>query len=46
VGGTPIITADWEADLSVYRWTIPIGLGVGKTHFFGKMPIEMVAAMQ
>jgi hypothetical protein len=41
VGGTPIITADWEADDSDDRWTIPIGLGVYKTHFFGKMPIKM-----
>ena len=41
VGGTPILTADWEADDSDDRWTIPIGLGVYKTHFFGKMPIKM-----
>ena len=26
---SPIITADWEAD-SDHRWTVPIGLGVGK----------------
>ncbi len=45
VGGTPIITADWEAD-SDDRRTIPIGLGVYKTHFFGKMPIKMGAEMQ
>ena len=40
VGGTPIITADWDAD-SDDRWTVPIGLGVYKTHFFGKMPIKL-----
>lgn len=45
VGGTPVITADWEAD-SDDRWTVPIGLGVYKTHFFGKMPIKMGAEMQ
>ena len=45
VGGTPIITADWEAD-SDDRWTVPIGLGVYKTSFFGKMPIKMGAEMQ
>jgi hypothetical protein len=46
VGGTPIITADWEADDSDDRWTVPIGLGVYKTSFFGKMPIKMGAEMQ
>ena len=46
VGGTPIITADWEADKAKDRWTIPIGLGVYKTHFFGRMPIKMGAEMQ
>jgi hypothetical protein len=40
VGGTPIITADWEAD-SDDRWTVPIGLGVYKTSLFGKMPIKL-----
>jgi hypothetical protein len=39
VGGTPTITAVWEAD-SDNRWSVPIGLGVYKTHFFGKMPIK------
>jgi hypothetical protein len=46
VGGTPIITADWEADDSDDRWTIPIGLGVYKTQFFGKMPMKMGVEMQ
>ncbi len=45
VGGTPVITADWEAD-SDNRWTVPIGLGVYKTHFFGKMPIKMGVEFQ
>ena len=26
---SPIITADWEADTD-HRWTVPMGLGVGK----------------
>ncbi|MBT8363467.1 MAG: hypothetical protein KJP23_02095 [Deltaproteobacteria bacterium] len=46
VGGTPIITADWEADKSKDRWTVPVGLGVYKTHFFGKIPIKMGAEFQ
>jgi hypothetical protein len=46
VGGTPVITADWEAD-SDERWTVPIGLGVYKTHFFGgKMPMKLGLEMQ
>ena len=44
-GGTPVITSDWEAD-SDDRWTVPVGLGVYKTHFFGKMPIKMGVEMQ
>lgn len=44
LGGTPIITADWNAD-SGDKWTVPIGLGVYKTQVFdigkgGKMPIK------
>ena len=47
VGGTPIITSDWESDDSSNRWTVPIGLGVYKTHFFGgKMPIKMGVELQ
>lgn len=45
VGGTPVITYDWEAD-GDDRWTVPIGLGVYKTQFFGKMPIKMGMEMQ
>jgi len=41
VGGTPVITADWEAD-SDNRWTVPIGLGVYKTGFVaGKLPLKV-----
>lgn len=39
----PIITADWEAD-SDDRWTIPLGLGVGKVFRVGKQPINCSAA--
>lgn len=38
--GSPTITANWEAD-SDDRWTVPIGLGVGKTIRIGKMPFQM-----
>ena len=46
VGGTPILTADWESDSSDDRFTIPLGLGVYKTRFFGKMPMKLGAEMQ
>lgn len=39
-GGSPIITANWESD-SDDVWTVPLGLGVYKTSFFGKLPIKM-----
>lgn len=44
IGGTPIITADWNAD-GGNQWTVPIGLGVYKTQVFDigkgkKMPIK------
>lgn len=46
VGGTPIITADWKANTD-NRWTVPLGLGVFKTHFFGgKLPVKMGVEMQ
>ena len=46
VGGTPVVTADWEAD-SDNRWTVPIGVGVYKTQiFFGKMPMKFGIELQ
>ena len=36
----PIITADWEAD-SDQRWTVPIGMGVGKILRIGKQPVNV-----
>ena len=47
MGGTPIITADWESDDSDDRWTVPIGLGVYRTQIlFGKMPMKFGVEMQ
>ncbi len=46
VGGTPVLTANWESDDSDDRFTIPVGLGVYKTHFFGKMPAKLGVEMQ
>lgn len=34
----PIITANWEAD-SDHRWTVPMGLGIGKAMKLGKIPL-------
>jgi hypothetical protein len=46
VGGTPIITADWEANSS-NRWTVPIGVGVYKTSLIGgKMPLKLGVEFQ
>ncbi len=38
VSSVPIITANWEAD-SDHRWTVPMGLGVGKAMKLGKIPM-------
>ncbi|MEE8304671.1 MAG: hypothetical protein V3S24_19805, partial [Candidatus Tectomicrobia bacterium] len=46
IGGTPVITADWEASSS-NRWTVPIGLGVYKTSFIaGKLPLKVGVEFQ
>jgi hypothetical protein len=37
---SPIITANWEADDSDDRWTIPVGGGIGKIWRIGKMPVN------
>ena len=34
----PIITANWEAD-SDHRWTVPVGMGIGKAMKLGKIPM-------
>ena len=39
VSSVPIITANWEADTD-HRWTVPIGLGVGKAMKIGSLPIS------
>jgi hypothetical protein len=41
---SPIITADWEADDSDDRWTVPIGGGVGKIQWFGPLPVNLQLA--
>ena len=41
VGGTPVITANWEASGSDV-WTVPLGLGVYKTTLLaGQLPIKL-----
>lgn len=36
----PYITANWETD-GDDRWTVPIGIGVGKVHRFGTQPVSL-----
>lgn len=36
----PYITANWEKD-GDDRWTVPIGIGVGKVHRFGTQPVSL-----
>lgn len=37
----PVITADWAAEGSRNRWTVPLGGGVGKLFTVGGQPINM-----
>jgi hypothetical protein len=37
VTSAPIVTADWEAE-SDNQWTVPLGAGVGKIVWIGKLP--------
>ena len=39
----PYITANWETD-GDDRWTVPIGIGVGKVHRFGTLPVDLELA--
>jgi len=45
VGYSGNILADWEAP-SNNRWTVPIGLGVGKVIKFGRLPVKISLAGQ
>lgn len=40
INTAPIITANWKADKSDDVWTLPIGLGIGKTFCLGKLPMN------
>jgi len=37
---SPVITANWEADDSDNRWTVPFGGGVGRLVRLGKLPVD------
>ncbi len=41
IGAGPNIIADFEAD-SGDKWTVPIGIGIGKTLQLGKMPVRFM----
>lgn len=46
IGGAPQIEIDWDAADDDSRLALPIGLGIQKTQFFGKMPIKMGIEVQ
>jgi len=37
----PLISANWDADDSDDRWTVPIGGGITRTTHFGKQPLSL-----
>lgn len=39
LSSAPIITADFDRDDDA--WTVPVGGGFGKVHFFGKLPLNL-----
>jgi len=39
INTAPIITANWEAEKSK-RWTVPLGLGIGKLSMVNKLPVN------
>lgn len=41
LASSPIITANWAADRSSDRWTIPVGGGIGKIIKIGKQPLNV-----
>lgn len=43
LSSVPYITANWETD-GDDRWTVPIGIGVGKVHRFGTLPVGLELA--
>jgi hypothetical protein len=45
VGYSGNILADWEAP-SNNRWTVPVGIGVGKVVKFGRLPVKISLAGQ
>jgi hypothetical protein len=44
LSSAPVITANWEADRSRDRWTVPFGGGVGKIFRIGKQPMNAQVA--
>ncbi|MGA2786372.1 MAG: neuromedin U [Verrucomicrobiota bacterium] len=39
LSSSPVMTANWAAD-SHDQWTVPLGGGIGKIQWFGKLPIN------
>jgi len=40
VSSSPIITANWKADQSSQRWTVPLGAAIGHIFHLGKLPLN------
>jgi hypothetical protein len=44
VSSAPVITANWEADDSDDKWTVPVGGGFGRVFKIGKQPVNLKLA--
>jgi hypothetical protein len=45
VTAAPVITANWEADDSDDKWTVPVGGGFGRVFKIGKQPVNLKLAV-
>jgi hypothetical protein len=43
VSSSPIVTANWEADGSDNKWTVPVGGGFGRLIRLGRLPVNLQA---
>jgi len=46
IGYSGNILANWEADDSDNRWTVPVGVAINKVVKFGRLPIKLGLALQ
>jgi hypothetical protein len=46
IGYSGNVLANWEADDSGDKWTVPVGVGISKVEKFGRLPVKLELAGQ